>query len=309
MATGNLTMRPDSVVHSIIYDEEKKKATGVRVIDAHTQETTEYFARIIFVNASCLNSNLILLNSTSRRFPHGLGNDHDILGRYIIFQNYRGMITADIDGPTDKYYYGRRPLEMLIPSFRNLRKQEMDFQRGYISFWGAGRNRANAEGIGGEYKDAISEAGDWSAYMSMQGEVVPDAKNHVRLHPELKDPWGIPQLITSVGYSENDERMLKDFFQQGAEMLEISGCKNITTRDLKWSPGLDIHEMGGCRMGKDPKSSMLNGNNQLHACPNVFVTDGACMDSTGNQNPSLTYMALTARAANIAVDQLKKGEL
>ena len=309
MATGNLTMRPYSVVHSIIYDEKKGKVTGVRVIDANTKETIEYFARIIFVNASCLNSNLILLNSTSSRFPKGLGNDHDILGHYLAFQNYRGMITADIDGPTDKYYYGRRPLEMLIPSFRNLRKQEMDFQRGYITFWAAGRNRANAEGIGGEFKEALSEAGNWTAYMSMQGEVIPRAENHVRLHPELRDQWGIPQLVTSVGYSDNDEKMLKDFLQQAAEMLEVSGCKNITPSDLKWSPGLDIHEMGGCRMGTNPKNSMLNGNNQLHACPNVFVTDGACMTSTGNQNPSLTYMALTARAANIAVDQLRKGEL
>jgi len=308
-ATGNLTMRPDSVVHSIIFDEEKGRATGVRVIDAHSKTTTEFFARVIFVNAACLNSNLILLNSTSRRFPKGLGNDHDILGRYLAFQNYRGMVTADIDGPSDKYYYGRRPLEMLIPSFRNLRKQEMDFQRGYITFWAAGRNRAHAEGIGAEYKESLTEAGNWTAYMSMQGEVIPEIQNNVRLHPDLKDPWGIPQLVTSVGYSGNDEGMVKDFLQQSAEMLEVSGCKNISPQDLKWAPGLDIHEMGGCRMGRDPKTSMLNGNNQLHACPNVFVTDGACMTSTGNQNPSLTYMALTARAANIAVEQMKRGEL
>jgi len=308
-ATGNLTMRPDSVVHSIIFDEEKGRATGVRVIDAHSKTTTEFFARVIFVNAACLNSNLILLNSTSRRFPKGLGNDHDILGRYLAFQNYRGMVTADIDGPSDKYYYGRRPLEMLIPSFRNLRKQEMDFQRGYITFWAAGRNRAHAEGIGAEYKESLTEAGNWTAYMSMQGEVIPEIQNNVRLHPDLKDPWGIPQLVTSVGYSGNDEGMVKDFLQQSAEMLEVSGCKNISPQDLKWAPGLDIHEMGGCRMGRDPKTSMLNGNNQLHACPNVFVTDVACMTSTGNQNPSLTYMALTARAANIAVEQMKRGEL
>jgi len=309
MATGKLTIRPNAVVHSIIYDEKKKKATGVRVIDVHTRETTEYFARIIFVNAACLNSNLILLNSTSNRFPQGLGNDHDLLGRYISFQNYRGMITAEVDGPGNKYYYGRRPLEMLIPSFRNLHKQEKDFQRGYISFWGAGRNRADADGIGAEYKEALTEAGNWTAYMSMQGEVIPQAANHVRLHADLKDPWGIPQLVTSVGYSENEEKMLKDFNQQSAEMLEVSGCKNIITHDLKWSPGLDIHEMGGCRMGSSAMNSMLNGNNQLHECPNVFVTDGSCMTSTGNQNPSLTYMALTARAANIAVDQVRKGIL
>ena len=308
-ATGNLTMRPDSVVHSIIFDEEKGRATGVRVIDAHSKTTTEFFARVIFVNAACLNSNLILLNSTSRRFPKGLGNDHDILGRYLAFQNYRGMVTADIDGPSDKYYYGRRPLEMLIPSFRNLRKQEMDFQRGYITFWAAGRNRAHAEGIGAEYKESLTEAGNWTAYMSMQGEVIPEIQNNVRLHPDLKDPWGIPQLVTSVGYSGNDEGMVKDFLQQSAEMLEVSGCKNISPQDLKWAPGLDIHEMGGCRMGRDPKTSMLNGNNQLHACPNVFVTDGACMTSTGNQSPSILYMALTARAVGYASESLKNGKL
>jgi choline dehydrogenase-like flavoprotein len=145
--------------------------------------------------------------------------------------------------------------------------------------------------------------------MSMQGEIIPQVTSHVRLHPDLKDPWGIPQLVTSVDYAENDEKMLNDFLQQGAEMMQVSGGKNVKTQDLKWSPGLDIHEMGGCRMGKDPKTSMLNGNNQLHACTNVFVTDGACMTSTGNQNPSLTFMALTARAANIAVELLKKGEL
>jgi choline dehydrogenase-like flavoprotein len=311
LKTGNLTIRPDSVVHSIIYDEQKAKATGVRIIDAHTKATTEYFARIIFVNAACLNSNLILLNSTSARFPKGLGNDHDILGRYMAFQNYRGSISANIDGPLDKYYYGRRPVSLLMPNFRNLHRQETDFKRGYLVFWGAVRNTGSTtqQGIGSELKESLSEAGDWSVYMSMQGEVMPTYDKHVRLSDELKDPWGIPQLITSIGYDENDEKMLKDFFLQGSEILEVAGCRNIVPRDSGQAPGLDIHEMGGVRMGKDPATSMLNGNNQLHACPNVFVTDGSCMTSTGNQNPSLTFMALTARAANIAAVLLKKGEL
>mgnify|MGYP003340120485 FL=1 len=195
-------------------------------------------------------------------------------------------------------------VRMLIPSFRNVRKQEMDFQRGYITFWAAGRNRAEGDGIGAAFKGSLTEPGKWSAYMSMQGEVIPIETNHVRLHPDLKDPWGIPQLVTSVAYTENDEKMLKDFNQQAAEMMEISGGRNIVVNDTKWSPGLDIHEMGGCRMGKDPKTSMLNAHNQLHACPNVYVTDGACMTSTGNQNPSLTYMALTARAVDHAVREL-----
>ena len=310
--TGNLTLRPDSVVHSIIYDEKKGKASGVRVIDTKSKQATEYFARVIFVNAACLNSNLILLNSTSGRFPEGLGNDQDILGRYIAFQNYRGSISAGIDGYLDEYYYGRRPVSPLMPNFRNVYKQEEDFQRGYLVFWGAYRNTGinnSQTGIGEDFKQSMSEAGDWSVYMSMQGEVIPKKTNHVRLSKDLKDEWGIPQLITSVAYDENDEKMVKDFLTQGAEILETAGCKNIVQNDNKQAPGLDIHEMGGIRMGKDPKTSMLNKWNQLHQCKNVFVTDGACMTSVGNQNPSLTFMAITARAANYAVEELKKGNL
>src|SRR5665213_2193956 len=200
--TGNLTVRPDSVVHSIIYDEQKNKAVGVRVIDALTIHATEYFAKIIFVNAACLNTNLILLNSTSHRFPNGLGNDNDILGKYIAFHNYRGSIMASIEGFTDSYYYGRRPSTPIIPSFRNVHKQETDFLRGYMTFLGAGRSawydRSDEQGIGVAYKDALTEAGDWHVYMSMQGETIPKASNQVRLSKELKDAWGIPQLITSV---------------------------------------------------------------------------------------------------------------
>ena len=310
--TGHLTLRPDSVVHSIIYDEKKQKATGVRVIDAKTKQPTEYFARIIFVNAACLNSNLILLNSTSNRFLAGLGNDHDILGKFMAFQNYRGSLSAGIDGFENEYYSGRRPVSPLMPNFRNVYKQEEDFQRGYLVFWGAYRNtgKENTEPeIGAEFKQSMSEAGDWSVYMSMQGEVIPKKSNHVRLSRSLTDEWGIPQLITSVDYDENDEKMVKDFLVSGAEILETAGCKNIKPNDNKQAPGLDIHEMGGVRMGKDPATSMLNEWNQLHLCKNVYVTDGACMTSVGNQNPSLTFMAITARAANHAVDELKKGNL
>ncbi len=310
--TGNMTLRPDSVVHSILYDEKKERATGVQVIDTKTKQATEYFARVIFVNAACLNSNLILLNSTSHRFPEGLGNDHDILGKYIAFQNYRGSISASIDGFSDAYYYGRRPVSPLMPNFRNVYKQEEDFQRGYLVFWGAYRNTAidiSQPGIGEDFKNSMSQAGDWSVYMSMQGEVIPKKSNHVRLSKDLKDEWGIPQLITSVAYDENDEKMVKDFLTQGAEILETAGCKNIMQNDNKQAPGLDIHEMGGIRMGNDPETSMLNKWNQLHKCKNVFVTDGSCMTSVGNQNPSLTFMAITARAANYALEELKKGNL
>ena len=309
MQTGNLTMQTNAVVHSIIYDEQLGKATGVRVIDAITKQSTEYFAKIIFVNAACLNTNLILLNSTSKRFPNGLGNDSGILGQYLAFHNYRGSVSASYDGPKDKYYYGRRPTQVMMPNFRNVEKQEMDFLRGYMVHFGAGRSRAYGDGIGGAFKDAITEAGDWGVFAMMQGETIPKASNHVRLSKDKQDQWGIPQLITSVGYDQNDELSLKDFLEQTAEMLEKAGCKNISTNDSKQAPGLDIHEMGGARMGSDPKTSILNAFNQVHACKNVFVTDGASMVSTSTQNPSLTFMALTARAANHAVEELKKGNL
>jgi choline dehydrogenase-like flavoprotein len=311
--TGNLTLRPDSVVHSIIYDEKKGKAIGARVIDAHTKESTEYFAKIIFVNAAALNTNLILLNSTSSRFPNGLGNDNGLLGKYIAFQNYRGSLSAGMEGYMDSYYYGRRPCAVMMPNFRNVHKQEMDFQRGYMTFYSATRpgwgHQTEGDQIGAAYKDATSEAGPWNVYMMMQGETIPKETNHVSLSDDQKDAWGIPLLKVSVDYDDNDVRLLKDFLTQGAEMLDKAGCKNISTHDSKQAPGLDIHEVGGVRMGKDPKTSLLNKWNQLHACQNVFVTDGACMTSTSTQNPSLTFMAITARAANYAAQELKKGML
>lgn len=311
--TGNLTLRPNSVVHSVIYDDKKGKATGVRVVDANTKKATEYFAKIIFVNAACLNTNLILLNSISNRFPKGFGNDNGLLGKFVAFHNYRGTVSASIDGPEDKYYYGRRPTQPMMPNFRNVHKQEMDFMRGYMSFYSVYRGRQwgnpNGDQIGAAYKEAISEAGPWGVSMMMQGETIPKESNHVRLSSDEKDAWGIPQLITSVGYDDNDERLLKDFLTQASEMLDKAGCKNITQHDSSQAPGLDIHEVGGVRMGKDPKTSMLNAWNQFHNCKNVFVTDGACMTSTSTQNPSLTFMAITARAANHAVEELKKGNV
>lgn len=307
--TGNLTLKTDAVVHSVIYDEKRGSATGVRVIDAQTKTATEYFAKIIFVNAACLNTNLILLNSTSSRFPNGLGNDNGLLGKYIAFHNYRGTVTASYDGPLDQYYYGRRPTQPMMPNFRNVYRQETDFQRGYMCFFGAGRGRGHADGIGAEAKAAMTEPGGWYVSMMMQGETLPKITNHVRLSKDQKDAWGIPQLITAVDYDDNDVKLMKDFLTQGAEMLDKAGCKNISQHDSQQAPGLDIHEVGGCRMGKDPQTSLLNKWNQLHHCSNVFVTDGACMTSTSTQNPSLTFMALTARAANHAVNELKKGNL
>ncbi|GAA4320512.1 GMC family oxidoreductase [Compostibacter hankyongensis] len=311
--TGNLTIHPDAVVESIIYDEKQGRAAGVRVIDAHTKATTEYYARIIFVNAATLNTNLLLLNSTSARFPNGLGNDSGMLGHFVAFHNYRGSMSATFEGYADKYYFGRRPTTAFMPSFRNVFRQQTDFLRGYMVAFSAGRAGWQrgmwGEGVGSALKEELTDPGGWGVYMMMQGETVPKHENHVRLSKDKKDAWGIPQLITSVGYDDNDVKLMKDFLQQGAEMLERSGCKDIQTRDSQQSPGLDIHEMGGVRMGKDPKTSLLNKWNQLHACHNVFVTDGSCMTSVGNQNPSLTFMALTARAANHAVEELKKGNL
>lgn len=311
-ATGNLTIRPDSVVHSIIYDDQKEKVTGVRVVDRETKSVSEYFAKVIFLNASALNSNLILLNSTSNRFPNGLGNDSGILGRYVAFHNYRGNISASFEGMEDKYYFGRRPTAVMMPNFRNVKKQEMDFLRGYMTFYTAGRGGWGGKRdlpFGAEFKDQNSVPGPWHVFMMMQGETIPKESNFVSLSTSEKDAWGIPLLKVNVDYDDNDEKILKDFLEQGSEMLSKAGCKDIRTSDSKQAPGLDIHEMGGVRMGRDPETSLLNGWNQMHACKNVFVTDGACMTSTGTQNPSITYMALTARAVDFAVKQLNSGNI
>jgi choline dehydrogenase-like flavoprotein len=301
-------------VHSIIYDEETGKASGVKVIDTNTKEEIIYKARIIFLNASALNSNLILLNSTSERFPNGLGNDNGLLGKYICFHIYRGSADGKMEGFDDKYFYGRNPTEPILANFRNLKEQEMDYVGGYTTFCGAYRNKkgrvdADQMQLGADFKHALSEPGDWYIYMYMQGETIPKEENRVYLSQDQTDQWGIPLLVTDVGYDENDEKMVADFLEQAEGMLEKIGCTEILSRDTKQPPGLDIHEMGGVRMGKNPEDSLLNENNQLHLCKNVFVTDGACMTSTGNQSPSILYMALTARAASFAAEEFKKGSL
>lgn len=310
--TGNLTLRPFSVVHSIIYDEQKGKATGVRVIDTNTKEMMEYYANVIFVNAAAVNTNLILLNSTSHRFPNGLGNDSGTLGKYFAFHNYRGHISAQYEGFKDSTTDGRRPTSAYIPRFRNVHKQETDFLRGYAAGFNTGRGRhTNTDGFGKSLKEQLfnPETGPWYVGSHMMGETIPKEKSTLTLDVNKKDEWGIPQININVDYDDNDEKMLKDFFEQMTEMYTKAGFTNIRTGDSKQAPGLDIHEMGGARMGLDPKTSILNKWNQMHACKNVFVTDGACMTSTSTQNPSLTYMALTARAVDYAVQQLKKGEI
>ena len=311
--TGNLTLRPDSVVHSIIYDDAKQKATGVRVIDAHTKEMVEYYAKVIFVNGSTLNTNLILLNSKSKRFENGIGNDSGLVGKYVAFHNFRTNIVAEYEGFKETTTAGSRPNMCYIPRFRNVFKQETNFLRGYAAGFISSRITYNDEsGIGESLKEslAVKKYGNWRVNTGMMGETIPKETNFVSLDSNLKDAWGVPLLKVSVDYDDNDEKMIKDFGVQMSEMLTKAGFKNIVVNDLVGkAPGLDIHEMGGVRMGKDAKTSVLNKWNQMHGCKNVFVTDGACMTSTSTQNPSLTFMAFTARAADYAVKEMKKGNL
>ncbi len=302
--TGNLTIKTDAVVHSILYDDESKKAIGVKVIDRLTKEESFYFSDIVFLNAGSLNSNLVLLNSVSDRFPNGLSNDHDVLGRYMAFHHYRGSLTATYNKDLDSYYSGRRPTSIMIPNFRNVKKQDADFQGGYMTFYSTSRKAWNrkVEGqqYGVDYKRELSKPGPWSVYMMMQGETIPKKTNRVYLSPTEVDEWGVPLITTSIDYDDNDERMLRDFLNEGKQMLESAGCDMISEHDSQQAPGLDIHTMGGIRMGSDPTTSMVDKHCRLHHCQNVYVTDGACMSSTGVQNPSLTYMALSARAAEHA---------
>lgn len=311
--TGNLTLRPDAVVHSVIYDDQKNKATGVRIIDSNTKETTEYFADIIFLNAGAINSVALLQNSISNRFPDGLGNDSGTLGKYVAFHNYRAKINAIHEGHSDKAYKGGVPTSGYIPRFRNVYRQETDFLRGYACGFSASRHKSTtpASGIGQALTDSIvnvtrSYKGPWKVGSHMMGATIPKKSNYIKLSDTEKDEWGMPLIKIAMDYDDNDEKMMKDFFEQLTDMYEKAGFVDIKTRDTKQAPGLDIHEMGGIRMGRDPKTSMLNASNQLHACKNVYVTDGACMTSTSTQNPSLTYMAFAARAANHAVEQMKK---
>lgn len=310
--TGNLTLRTNAVVQSIIYDEKKSKATGVRIIDSKTKAVTEYFAQVIFVNASAVNTNLILLNSTSGRFPNGLGNDSGLLGKYFAFHNYRGRISGQCNDFGDKTTDGRTPTSAYLPRFRNLFKQETDFLRGYASVFSAGRQlNLNTNGYGQPLKDLLAskELGPWHVSSQFMGETIPKETNYITLDAEKKDEWGMPLVKMNVSYDDNDEKMLLDFFEQMTEMYTKAGFTDIKTTDTHQSPGLDIHEMGGVRMGNDPKTSMLNKWHQMYHCKNVFVTDGACMTSTSTQNPSLTYMAFTARAVDYAVQELKKNNL
>ena len=312
--TGNLTLRPHSVVHSILYDQESGKATGVKVIDAESLEEMDFFAPVIFVNASALNTNLILLNSKSDRFPQGLGNDNGLLGKYVAFHNYTARISAEYDGLLQYRTDGRNPAGGgYIPNFRNVTHQETGFLRGWAATFGA--NRAvirDTQAVGDALKNALlddSKWSNWRVHSHMMAETIPKENNWVWLDGDKTDKWGVPLLHISIDYAEDDWQRRQDYYEQMTAMYEAAGFTNIRTRDDPRRPGNDIHEMGGVRMGHDPQTSLLNKWNQLHLCQNVYVTDGACMTSTGTQNPTLTYMALTARAVDHAVKSLKDGTL
>ena len=311
--TGNLTLKSNSVVHSVLYDEDQQKAVGVRVIDSITKSSKDYFAKVVFVTASTLNTNLILLNSKSKRFPNGLGNDSGLLGKYIAFHNYRATISAEYEGFSEFTTEGAKPTTHYVPRFRNVLKQETDFLRGYAAGFQATPIRyTSKEGIGENLKNNLlktKETGIWSVGSHMMGETIPKVSNMVTLDKEKTDQWGIPLLNIDVDYDDNDEKMIQDFYEQFSEMYTKAGFSNIKISDNNRRPGNDIHEMGGVRMGREPNTSLLNSWNQLHHCKNVFVTDGSCMTSTSTQNPSLTFMAITARAANYAINQLKKGNI
>ncbi|WP_262247827.1 GMC oxidoreductase [Parapedobacter soli] len=309
--TGNLTLRPHSVAHSVLYDEESGQATGVKVIDTNTLEEIDFYAKVVFVNGSTLNTNLILLNSVSDRFPNGLGNDNGLMGKFVAFHNYTARISAEYDGLLQYRTDGRNPAGGgYIPNFRNVEKQETDFLRGWAAAFGASRyENRDSSGVGGALKAGLLNGkwSNWRVHSHMMAETIPKEENRVWLDADKKDKWGVPLLHVSVDYADDDWQRRQDYYDRMTEMYEAAGFTNIKTQDDGRRPGNDIHEMGGVRMGHDPKTSLLNKWNQLHLCKNVYVTDGACMTSTATQNPTLTYMALAARAVNHAVQELKQG--
>ena len=313
MKTGRLTLKPFAIVSEVTYDRDRKRATGVRVIDAITNQATDYKARVVFLCASTLNSTWLLMRSATDVWPGGLGSSSDALGRNLMDHHFRCGAEGKLDGLEDKYYYGRRPTGFYIPRYRNLFGDKRGYLRGFGYQGGAGRDgwsRAVAElGVGGAFKDAMTEPGRWGVGATAFGEMLPNPKNRVSLDDAKKDKWGLPVLKIDCATGENERLMRKDMINDMADMLEQCGVKDVKTYDNDYFPGMGIHEMGTARMGKDPKSSVLNSWNQVWDAPNVFVTDGSCMASSTCQNPSLTYMALTARAADHAVNELNRRNL
>lgn len=309
-ATGNLTLRPNAITTEVIYDKDTKRAKGVRIMDAETKQYEEYYAKIIFLNASTLGTTHILLNSVSDAFPTGLGNSSDQVGRNLMDHHYGVGAYGSFDGFQDKYTFGRRPNGIYIPRFRNLDGgNSAGYVRGFGYQGGASRGRATSEGIGIELKETVTEPGNWGVWIGSWGEMLPYEDNRAILNKEKTDKWGLPTLDIDCEFKENEFAMRKDMRNSAAEMLEAAGLKNVGSFDDLPAPGFCIHEMGTARMGHDPKTSVLNKWNQMHDVQNVFITDGSCMTSSACQNPSVTYMALTARAVDHAVLELKKGEL
>ena len=313
VATGNLTVRPFSIVTKIIYDKNTQKATGVEVLDAETNQTYDFHAKIVFLNASTLNSAWVLMNSATDVWDGGLGSSSGELGHNIMDHHYMLGAQGTVEGYEDKYYFGRRANGFYIPRFANLFGDKRDFLRGYGYQGSASRDgwsRDIAEmNIGSNFKDALTEPGAWHIGATGFGEILPYHDNKITLNKNVKDKWGLPVLSMDAGLKENELKMRKDIIKELVAMFDAAGIKNITTWDKNYAIGQGIHEMGSARMGNDPKTSVLNAHNQVWDAKNVFVTDGACMTSSACQNPSLTYMALTARAADFAVGELKKGNI
>lgn len=312
--TGNLTVRPWSIVTKLIYDKDAKRAKGVEVLDAETNKTYEFYAKIVFVCASALNSAWVLMNSATDIWPGGLGSSSNELGHNVMDHHYMLGAKGLVEGYEDKYYYGRRANGFYIPRFANLFGDKRDFLRGYGYQGGASRDNWSRDvaemGVGAELKEALTEPGAWHIGATGFGEVLPYHDNKITLDTSVKDKWGLPVLAMDAELKENEWKMRKDILKELVAMFEAAGVKNITTWNAdNYAIGQGIHEMGTARMGRDAKTSVLNGHNQVWDAPNVFVTDGACMTSSACQNPSLTYMALTARAADFAVSELKKQNL
>ncbi len=308
MNTGKLSLLYNAVVRKVIHDEKTQQASGVEVIDATTLEVREIKAKIIFLNASTAATTHIMLNSVSSRFPNGLGNDSGVLGKFMMDHHSRAGAQGQVEGFTDKYHYGRRANGIFIPRYRNIGGDKRDYLRGfdYQGQASRGRGTGSSESFGADFKSSITQPGSWSFYLGAFGECLPYEENQIFLSKE-KDKYGIPKLVFDAEIKDNERKMRVDMQNDAAEMLEAFGVKNVRSFAKENPPlGLSKHELGTARMGKDPKTSVLNEHNQVWACKNVFVTDGACMVSSGCVNPSLTYMALTARAADFAVGELKK---
>ena len=314
-ATGNMTLMPNSIVHEIIYDDDNKKAKGVRVIDTINKQSYDYFAKVIFLCSSTVASTSILIQSKSNRFPNGLGNDSGELGHNIMDHHFQVGASGKFNGFKNKTTYGRKPAGYYIPRFRNIGgvTNRKDFIRGYgyqgganRGFMSIGDSKEEMVSYGPRLKEIIVQPNEWTASMGAFGEILPYHDNNMELDYNKKDKWGLPTVTFNATIRENEISMRKDMKEQAEEMLEKSGFTNVSGHESKYTFGNGIHEMGTARMGHDPKTSVLNKFNQVHSVKNVYVTDGACMTSSGCQNPSITYMALTARAANHAVDELKK---